>query len=221
FLHLLLTLSASQRELLQGNARNATRSPMNPTPPSASPGPPPPGQRAAPTDSPPAAAGLSVPSFCAVSLPELQAASQARAGWLWQGYLAHGNVTLLTSQWKAGKTTLLSVLLACLNTGGLVAGLPVRPGKAVVVSEESPAHWAGRSQKLDFGDHVLWLCRPFRGKPRREERLALVDYLTALSLQRGLDLVVIDPLAAFLPGLSENNAASLLDMLLPLQRLTA
>ena len=27
-------------------------------------------------------------------------------GWLWQGYLAAGNVTLLTSQWKSGKTTL-------------------------------------------------------------------------------------------------------------------
>jgi hypothetical protein len=29
-----------------------------------------------------------------------------------------GKVTLLTSQWKAGKTTLLSVLLARLKQGG-------------------------------------------------------------------------------------------------------
>ena len=27
--------------------------------------------------------------------------------WLLHGYLARGNITLLTSQWKAGKTTLL------------------------------------------------------------------------------------------------------------------
>jgi hypothetical protein len=32
--------------------------------------------------------------------------------WLWQGYLIPGAVTLLTSQWKSGKTTLVSVLLA-------------------------------------------------------------------------------------------------------------
>src|SRR5262245_49475628 len=28
--------------------------------------------------------------------------------WLWDGYLAPGLVTLLTAQWKSGKTTLLS-----------------------------------------------------------------------------------------------------------------
>jgi hypothetical protein len=31
-----------------------------------------------------------------------------QATWVWDGYLAHGSVTLLTSQWKLGKTTLLS-----------------------------------------------------------------------------------------------------------------
>ena len=39
--------------------------------------------------------------------------------WLWHGYLARGAVTLLTSQWKTGKTTLLSVLLNKLGDGGL------------------------------------------------------------------------------------------------------
>src|SRR5690606_8737705 len=38
--------------------------------------------------------------------------------WIWQGYLARGATTLLTSQWKAGKTTLVSVLLARLARGG-------------------------------------------------------------------------------------------------------
>ena len=56
--------------------------------------------------------------------------------WLWQGYLLPGAVTLLTSLWKSGKSTLLSVLLSRLKTGGLLAGLPIRPGRAVVLSEE-------------------------------------------------------------------------------------
>jgi hypothetical protein len=154
-------------------------------------------------------------------MEELRLAAQARAAWLWQGYLAPGNVTLLTSQWKSGKTTLLAVLLARLKAGGLLGGLPLRPGKAAVVSEESAAHWACRGHKLDLGGHVWWLCRPFNGKPRPPEWLALVDYLAALAAQRGLDLVAIDPLASFLPGQSENNAGALLEALLPLQRLTA
>jgi hypothetical protein len=69
--------------------------------------------------------------------------------WLWQGYLAFGQVTLLTSQWKSGKTTLLSVLLARLKSGGAVADLPVAATKAVVVSEEARGQWRPRHRQLD------------------------------------------------------------------------
>src|SRR5262249_39390829 len=50
-------------------------------------------------------------------LDDLNAAAQKQFAWLWQGYLAPGNVTLLTSQWKSGKTTLVSILLARLKEG--------------------------------------------------------------------------------------------------------
>jgi hypothetical protein len=73
--------------------------------------------------------------------------------------VAPGNVTLLTSQWKSGKTTLLSVLFHKLTTSGQLAGLPVAPGKALVVTKESSMHWQPRCQKLDFGRHVCWMCR--------------------------------------------------------------
>ena len=56
--------------------------------------------------------------------------------WLWHGFVAGGNLTLLTSQWKAGKTTLLSLLLSRRKNGGQLAGLAIKPGKSVVVSEE-------------------------------------------------------------------------------------
>ena len=56
--------------------------------------------------------------------------------WLWHGYLAAGNVTVLTSQWKSGQTTLLAVLLARMATGGQLARLPVKAARAVVISEE-------------------------------------------------------------------------------------
>jgi AAA domain len=159
--------------------------------------------------------------FSALPMEELRRASAGLANWLWQGYLAPGNVTLLTSQWKSGKTTLMSVLLSRMKTGGQFAGLPLRAGRATVVSEESAAHWVARSRHLDLeGGHARWICRPFRGRPSREEWLALVDSLAVQAVERKLDLVVIDALASFLPGHSENNAGTMLDVLLPLQRLT-
>src|ERR1043166_694326 len=53
--------------------------------------------------------------------------------WLWDGYLARGQITLLAGQWKIGKTALLASLLARLGAGGQLAGRDVRPGSAIVL----------------------------------------------------------------------------------------
>jgi hypothetical protein len=140
--------------------------------------------------------------------------------WLWDGYLANANVTLLVGQWKAGKTTLLSILLARLATGGTLAGLSVRPGRAVVISEEAEDLWADRIERLRLGDQLLLLSRPFRGRPSREQWQYLIDSLVQRHAERPFDLLVIDPLAAFIPGRTENDAGAMLDILLPLQALT-
>jgi hypothetical protein len=145
---------------------------------------------------------------------------QGRVDWLWRGYLAPGNTTLLTSQWKAGKTTLLAILIDRMKKGGLLAGLPVRPGKAVVVSEEGPALWQQRSQKLGFTDQVCLVCRPFAGKPSHEQWQGLLGRLVALHQQFHFDLAVFDTLATFLPAGSENQADAMLHALAPLQLLT-
>jgi AAA domain len=148
-------------------------------------------------------------------------AAEAPVAWLWEGFLARGGVTLLTSLWKAGKTTLVSIFLDRMRQGGILAGRAVHPGRAIVLSEKSPSHWEERSQTLGFGDHITWLCRPFQGKPTREDWLALIDRLVALHAREPFDLLVIDPLATFLPGRDENNAANMLEIMMPLQRITA
>src|SRR5206468_12495095 len=56
--------------------------------------------------------------------------------WIWHGYLARHSLTLLTGQWKIGKTTLLAALLARMGSGGELAGRPVSPGRAIVITEE-------------------------------------------------------------------------------------
>ena len=53
--------------------------------------------------------------------------------WLWEGLLAAGNITLLTSVWKAGKSTLLALLLAlvlasvCARAAGQTARRLIQP----------------------------------------------------------------------------------------------
>jgi len=116
----------------------------------------------------------------ALWMKDLAAAAGPEVPWLWQGYLALGHVTLLASQWKSGKTTLLSVLLDRMRTGQALAGRAVGHGKALVVSEESPAMWRQRGRKYDFGEHVCFICRPFRGKPSVADWQRLIDQISDL-----------------------------------------
>ncbi len=147
--------------------------------------------------------------------------SEPQLRWLWQGYLVPGAVTLLTSQWKSGKTTLTSILLSRMKTGGVLAGLTVTAGRAVVLSEESAEQWLLRGRRLDLENHVGWYCRPFQGRPSPRQWQTLLDHVAEEAAERGVSLVVVDPLAAFFPGKSENDAAAMLDALAPLQRLAA
>ncbi len=43
-------------------------------------------------------------------LDDLRRTVRAPVSWLWHGYLASASVTLLTSQWKSGKTTIFYFL---------------------------------------------------------------------------------------------------------------
>ena len=147
------------------------------------------------------------------------AQNKENISWLWEGYLARGHVTLLTSQWKSGKTTLLSILLSKMNQGGALADLPVKPAKAVVISEESEALWAPRYSLLHFPNTYL-ICRPFRNKPSMDQWLGLLKHVAHLQAEHGMDLAVVDTLATLLPGRNEASAPLMMEALLPLQDLT-
>jgi hypothetical protein len=139
--------------------------------------------------------------------------------WLWHGYLAPYHITLLTSQWRVGKTTLLSVLLARRAAGSLV-GRPLRRGRTAVVCEEGDEYWRQRRRALDFGDDVAFFCRPLEGgSPTRREWRGLIDSVARLGASDGVDLAVIDPLSAFLPRHSENHNELMRDALRALDRL--
>ncbi len=146
--------------------------------------------------------------------------SQEALPWLWSGFLLPGDITLLTSQWKTGKTTLLAGLLQSLGTGAPFLNRPTRPARAWIVSEESESQWAERLRLMPLGPHVELLARPFPGRPTLDEWNFLIDQAIDASVAEKLELVVIDPLASFLPGRCESDAGTLLEALQPLHRLT-
>jgi AAA domain len=151
---------------------------------------------------------------------DLANAVQNRLTWLWHGYLGLGKVTALISPPKSGKTTLLSHLLARFGQGGQLAGLPITAARVLVLSEEAAADWDARCRQLALGPNVQFLCRPFHGaRPTDAQWLELIASVEAMHRQEPLDLVVIDALAAFLPGYAETCAPMMLDCLLPLQEL--
>src|SRR5215510_3794406 len=138
--------------------------------------------------------------------------------WLWDGFLAQGNLTLLTSLWKSGKSTLIALLLDRRREGGQLLGRAVRPGGTVVVTEESPELWAMRRRRLSFGPRACFIHRPFKEIPDLPTWRAFMDHLLELHKEHGIDLVIIDPAINFLPC-NENNAASQMKALHEVRRL--
>jgi hypothetical protein len=146
----------------------------------------------------------------------------AEADWLWSGYLARNSVTLLTSLWKAGKSTLLAHIVHGMGGGGDVAGRRMVKGNVLVISEESATLWAGRRDKLCIGDHAMFYLRPFAavGRPDMTRWVDFLKNAARLVRERAVALVCIDTLAALSPCDDENDAAKMLAALNPLHLLT-
>jgi hypothetical protein len=138
--------------------------------------------------------------------------------WLWQGILAPGCISLLTSQWKTGKSTLLAILLAKMQTGQPLAGLAVRKGIGLIVSEEPQMLWLHRVQKLGLRKH-LTMCRPFAGVPNRARWRQLLDHIANMHQEHHFSLLAIDPLVMFFPSHSESDAAGAAQALAELRSL--
>jgi len=139
--------------------------------------------------------------------------------WLWHGLLAPGKLTLLTSLWKSGKTTLLAHLLARRRHGGDFLGQAVAPGVSLVVSEEPPDLWPERARRHQLGKELAVLIRPFTGRPTFAQFEQLNAAILGLQAERQLDLVVFDSLAFFMPGHNENSADVMVNALSPFLRL--
>ncbi|HKA05662.1 MAG TPA: AAA family ATPase [Gemmataceae bacterium] len=136
--------------------------------------------------------------------------------WLWHGLLAPGKITLLTSLWKSGKSTLLAHFLAHRRRGRDFFGLATTPGATIVVSEEGKDLWPMRRRRLGIGGELGVMERPFVGcRPTLTELRDLNQQILDLKAEHGVNLVVFDSLATFLPASTENNSEVVLGAMAP------
>jgi hypothetical protein len=139
------------------------------------------------------------------------------ANWLWHGFVARHSVTLLSSLWKAGKTTLLAHLLKSFEAGGLFCGRTVRPARVLYITEESESLWAQRRDTLGIADHVHFQIRPFKCRPSNLSWVALIQHAQKHVEAQPFDVVFLDPLTTLWPVEKENEAGLVSGALMPLR----
>jgi RecA-family ATPase len=120
--------------------------------------------------------------------------------WLWPGYLARGKLALLDGDPGMGKSLITLDLVARLSRGGpLPDGTAApRPITSVLLSAEDEAGDTIRPRAEAAGADLSRLVVPkFNGRvPQFPDDLPALEELV---VERGAELVVIDPLMAFLP----------------------
>jgi AAA domain len=162
------------------------------------------------------------PTFDSRPMDQLEISAKAPAtAWLWQGSIARGSITLLTGQWKTGKTTLMTGFLQRLGDCQPFLGRRCESAKVLVASQESHDRWRERLRAMPVGPHAELLAQPFRGRPTPESWNRLIEYAGSMRESGDLDLFVVDSLSSVMARRSENDPVALLELLQPLQRLTS
>ena len=154
-----------------------------------------------------------------VPATQLKPASEG-IDWVWEGILARRRITLLSAQAKAGKTTLLSLLLREMGQGGHLLGCKVSRGNVVVVTEESNDDWIIRRDALGIGGYAEFISVPFLTKPSMGDWLELLQEGAADIMAREPDLIVFDTLSHLWPVILENDNGQMQQALMPLRQIS-
>ena len=143
-----------------------------------------------------------------MSAAELKAYAPLQPPWIWDGYLAPGNITLFAGKPKAGKSRLACDLTAAIAGGaGTFLGRQIETGPVVYVSEEGAGTLA---HKLPNLDHVSVLTR--ENAWPKPDWPTLVNAATTEARRIGAVLLVIDTLAhwAGMPADREKDSGAAL-----------
>ena len=138
-----------------------------------------------------------------------------RVDWIWSGYIARRNLTLLSSVPKVGKSTLLFHLFKAMKGNQDFLDQSTVSVPTVLLTEEPVPLLIQRRDEFELADaplHVLPL-QPGLSWPR------CIAYVKRLAIQ-GYGLIVVDTLSRFWGIADENDAAQVIQALSPLFALT-
>ena len=133
--------------------------------------------------------------------------------WLWKGWLARGDFSLLAGAQKVGKSTLTTALAATLSVGGRFPdGQTAKVGRTLIVSFEDRPKKTVLPRIIAAGaDRSCVVILNTKPKNKKEFNLAtdvpnLKEKILDLQATRGVfDLIIIDPVVMAVSGDSHKN----------------
>ena len=149
--------------------------------------------------------------------------------WLWEDYMAKGTFTLITGEPDLGKSQITLSLTAIVTTGGIwpLGGKRCKEGDVILLSaEDSPEHTirtrleanGANLSKVHLLDGIRKSdsnsdCKLFNLKSNLNELETMINDI------KGVSMIVIDPLSAFIAGVDSYKNTDVRSMLAPLSKL--
>lgn len=139
--------------------------------------------------------------------------------WVWEGFLAKGYITLLSALWKAGKTTLIALLLKALQSDSMFLGQTIHPVSVLIISEEGEGLWVRRRVEYNIQSKVWILSRPIKRRLNYDEWISLLEQEAKFCVDSQVEVLIIDTISNFWSVDNESDAPKLEAALLPLNHL--
>jgi len=149
--------------------------------------------------------------------------------WLWEDYIAKGTFTLITGEPDLGKSQITLSMTAIVTTGGNwpASSEKCEEGNVIILSDEDNLEKTIRPRLEANGanlEKIHYLDGIGKGDSNSDcELFNLKSNLTQLETMineiKGISMIVIDPLSAYLAGVDTYNNKDVRSMLAPLSNL--
>lgn len=149
-------------------------------------------------------------------------ASNEKREWIWENYIARGDITVMSAFYKAGKSTFLRCLFKSIGKGDEFIGQPTKKTKILVISEESPDLWREYrvGVKKKYIRHVYVSARPVSASMGTKNWEKMIQEVADFCVEKNIGLVVFDSISNFWQVDDENQAPQVKKALVPLWGLT-